>query len=166
MRLNSKLAFAAIFLTLAVSIAANVYLYQEQCSRFALFSSFQKQAVDLRDQMSDLQSEKADLQSQLNELSHVKEAPKLVTVLGARDMRFNYRGQEIRLYISGEVWNAGGTAAQNCRLHVTLYQGENMAKSTLIELGTINPESCVKVDSNIYYSGSALTNWTITPEYQ
>jgi len=79
-------------------------------------------------------------------------------------MRFNYTGQEIRLYISGEIWNVGTSAACNCRLHVTLYQGVTVAKDTYVELGTIDVGSYVDVASNVYYTGNALTNWTLTPE--
>ena len=71
----------------------------------------------------------------------------------------------IRFYISGEVWNLGTGAARDCRLHVTLYQGETVANDTYVELGTINAGTYVDVATNIYYSGEALTNWTIIPEY-
>jgi len=80
-------------------------------------------------------------------------------------MRYDYPGQDIRLYISGEIWNVGTAAAQNCKLHVTLYQGDTVAKDTYIELGTINAGSFVDVASNVYYAGDALTNWTLVPEY-
>ncbi len=79
-------------------------------------------------------------------------------------MRFNYTGQETRLYISGEIWNVGTSAARNCRLHVTLYQGVTVANDTYVELGTINVGSYVDVASNVYYTGNALTNWNLTPE--
>jgi len=79
-------------------------------------------------------------------------------------MMFNYTGQETRLYISGEMWNVGTSAAHNCRLHVTLYQGVTVAKDTYIELGIIDVGSYVDVASNVYYTGNALTNWTLTPE--
>lgn len=90
---------------------------------------------------------------------------RLVTRLGANDMRYNYTGSDIRLYISGEVWNVGTEAAQNCSLHVTLYQGNTVAKDTYIELGTINGGSFKDVAANIYYTGESLSNWTIIPEY-
>jgi hypothetical protein len=159
--LKSKLALAAVSISLVVSLAANVYFYDMQQHRFASDSALQKQAADLRDQINNLQSEIADLQSQP---SH-EDAPKLVTRLGARDMRYTYSGQEIRLYISGEVWNVGTVVAENCRLHVTLYQGDIVAKDRYIHLGAINPSSFVEVASNVYYSGIALTNWTLIPEY-
>ena len=48
---------------------------------------------------------------------------------------------------------------------MTLYQGETVANATYVELGTINAGSYVDVAADIYYSGEALTNWTIIPEY-
>ncbi len=113
-----------------------------------------------------LQSRKANLECQLYQLISARQgAPvTLSTRLGASDLRYNYSGQDVRLYISGEVWNVGAVVARNCRLHVTLYQGGVVANDTYIELGTINAGSYVNVASNIYYSGPALTNWRIIPE--
>ena len=159
-----KLALAAVTVILVVSFAANAYFYAQQY-RFTINSVLQKQAADLRNQINNLQNEKADLQSQLSQLSQRPVAPKLVTRLGATDMRYNYTGQNIRLYITGEVWNVGTAPAYNCRLHVTLYQGDTVAKDTRIELGTINAGSFVDIAKNIYYTGNALTNWTLIPEY-
>ena len=130
------------------------------------------QAASLSNQTSSLQSEKSrlldektNLQSQLNLLSQEKVPAKLVTRVGGSDMRYNYSGQQIRIYITGEVWNVGTEAAVNCSLHVTLYQGVTVAKDTYIELGTINGGSYTEVARNIYYTGDKLTNWTITPEF-
>lgn len=94
------------------------------------------------------------------------EAPaKLVTRLGAYDMRYNYSGQDIRLYMTGEVWNVGTETAQNCSLHVILQQGDVVAADTYILLGNIAGGSFTDVARNIYYTGDALTNWTIIPEF-
>jgi len=67
------------------------------------------------------------------------------------------------LRIYGEVWNVGTDTAYNCKLHVVAYQGAVIAIDTYIELGTIYGEDKKSIDSNVYYSGSALTSWTITP---
>jgi chaperonin cofactor prefoldin len=135
-------------------------------------ANLESQTANLRNQTSNLQSQnvnlqnkKSELQTQLNQLDQGIVAPKIVTRLGARDMRYNYSGQNLRLYISGEVWNVGTETAQNCSLHVTLYQGGTVSKDTYIELGTINGGSHTDVARNIYYAGEALTKWTITPEY-
>lgn len=113
-----------------------------------------------------LQNMKDNLEGQLYQLllANQGKTATLVTRLGASDMRYNYSGQEIRLYISGEVWNVGSVTAQNCRLHVTLYQGDVVANDTYIDLGTIEAGSYVDVARNIYYSGTALTKWRIIPE--
>lgn len=119
----------------------------------------------LENENSNLQNENANIQSQI---SHGG-TPKIVTRIGATDVRQSpaaghpWSGQ-IRLYVSGEVWNVGSNVARNVRLHVTLYQGDAVANETYIELGTINAGSWADAASNIYYAGDALTNWTIIPE--
>jgi regulator of replication initiation timing len=128
-------------------------------------ASLSNQTSSFQSDNSNLQDEKTNLQSQLSLLSQAKVPAKLVTRLGASDMRYNYSGQDLRLYITGEVWNVGTEAVQNCSLHVTLYQGYTVAKDTYIELGTINGGSYTEVARNIYYTGDKLTKWTITPEF-
>ena len=125
------------------------------------------QTSNLQAENSNLQSKKMQLQSQLNQTTQevLPNGPRLVTRLGASDMQYDYPGSDIRLYISGEVFNAGTDVAYNCRLHVTLYRGTTVVKDAYIELGTINPGTFKNVASNIYYTGVALSNWTIIPEY-
>ena len=160
--MKSKLTLVAIVTVLSVSLVGNVYFYSEQRDSTLRNAALREQASELRTLTSTLENETAELEDQLNQLS--QEGPRLVTRLGASDMRFNYTGQETRLYISGEIWNVGTSAARNCRLHVTLYQGVTVAKDTYVELGTIDVGSYVDVASNVYYTGNALTNWTLTPE--
>lgn len=161
-QLKSKLTLAVIVTILLVSLVGNVYFYSEQRNSTLRNVALKEQASELGALTSTLENETAELEDQLNMLS--QEGPRLVTRLGARDMRFNYTGQETRLYISGEIWNVGTSAARNCRLHVTLYQGVTVANDTYVELGTINVGSYVDVASNVYYTGNALTNWNLTPE--
>jgi hypothetical protein len=126
------------------------------------------QVGDLQNQTSSLQTENSKLKSknaELSLLSQEKAPAKLVTRLGANDLRYNYSGQAIRLYITGEVWNVGTEMAQNCSLHVILYQGATVAQDTYISLGNIAGASFSDVATNIYYTGEALTNWTITSEH-
>ena len=126
------------------------------------------QVRKLQNQTSSLQTENSKFKSknaELSLLSQEKAPAKLVTRLGANDMRYNYSGQDIRLYITGEVWNVGTEMAQNCSLHVILYQGVTVAEDTYISLGNIAGGSFMDVARNIYYTGEALTNWTITPEH-
>ena len=147
---------------LLVSLVGNVYFYSAQRNSTLRNAALKEQASELRILTSTLENEIAELEDQLTQLG--QEGPRLVTRLGASDMRFNYTGQETRLYISGEIWNVGTSAARNSRLHVILYQGVTVANDTYVELGTINVGSYVDVASNIYYTGNALTDWTLTPE--
>jgi len=147
-------------------------LQGENANLTARIGDLEGQAASLSNQTNNLQSEssrllgeKANLQSQLSLLSQEKVPAKLVTRVGGSDMRYNYSGQQIRLCVTGEVWNVGTEAAVNCSLHVTLYQGVTVAEDTYIELGTIVGGSFTQVFRNIYYTGDALTNWTITPQY-
>ena len=149
---------------LLVSLIGNVYFYSAQRNSTLRNAALKEQASELRILTSTLENEIAELEDQLTQLG--QEGPRLVTRLGASDMRFNYTGQETRLYISGEIWNVGTSAARNSRLHVTLYQGVTVANDTYIDLGTIDVGSYVDVASNIYYTGNALTDWTLTPEWE
>ncbi len=133
---------------------------------------FEGQAATLTTELSSLHAEnskalneKADLQNQLSLLSQGKVPAKLVTRLGASDMRYNYSGQDFRLYISGEVCNVGTESAVNSSLHLTLYQGTVVAVDTYIVLGDLPGGSFTDVGRNIYYTGEALTKWTIIPEF-
>jgi hypothetical protein len=69
------------------------------------------------------------------------------------------------LHVSGEVWNVGTNTATNCKLHIVLYQGAVVAEDTYINLGTIIGRDYTSVDSQIFYQGSELTNWTLSPEW-
>jgi regulator of replication initiation timing len=125
-----------------------------------LTDSLQKENVSLEE-------ENAELQTQVTQ-SSAKE-PKLVTRLGAKDVRQSPAeghpwSNQIRFYLEGTVWNVGTTDAENVRLHVTLYQADAVANNTYIELGKIAAGSYAYVASNILYTGEALSNWTIIPE--
>ncbi len=135
--------------------------------------NLENQAADLSNQANSFQNENAALQSEnaaiQNQISQIG-TPKIVTRLGATDVRSTPAAGHpwsgvIRFYISGEVWNLGTGTAKDCRLHVTLYQGNTVANDTYVELGTINAGSYTDVAANIYYTGEALTNWTIIPQY-
>jgi hypothetical protein len=153
---------AAIVAILSVSLIGNVYFYDEQHDSAFRNAALKVQASELNASKSSLENETTELKEQLNQLN--QEGPRLVTRIGARDMRFNYTGQETRLYISGEIWNVGTSAARNCKLHVTIFQGVTVARDTYIDLGTIDAGTYVDVASNVFYAGDALTNWTLTPE--
>jgi hypothetical protein len=97
--------------------------------------------------------------------SDALKAPKLIKVnLRADDNRPFLATPYLHVY--GEICNVGTNRAYNCKLHVVAYQsGGVVAIDTYITLGSIGGESWTSVDSKIYYSGSALVSWTITPEW-
>lgn len=70
-----------------------------------------------------------------------------------------------RLHVYGEVWNVGTDTAYSCKLHVVAYQGAVKAIDTYVSLGTIAGENRKSIDENIYYSGEALTSWSISAEW-
>ena len=151
-------------------------LQREKADLETTIANLQNHAADLQNQSASLEAENAELrsenaaiQTQIDQVSQ-NGTPKIVTRLGARDVRESPApghpwSEIIRFYVSGEVWNVGTGAARNLRLHVTIYQGDTMANDTYVELGTINAGSYADVAANIYYTGEALTNWTIIPEY-
>jgi regulator of replication initiation timing len=148
-------------------------LQSENANLLAEMADLEGQAANLRNQTGSLQSENSNLQSEnaaiQNQIDQIG-TPKILTRLGATDVRSTPAAGHpwsgvIRFYISGEVWNMGTGAAKDCKLHVTLYQGDAVANDTYVELGTINAGSYTDVAANIYYTGEALTNWTINPEY-
>jgi hypothetical protein len=151
-------------------------LHSEKTNLVTQLANLENQTANLQNQRdclesenSKLQDENAAIQNQIDQI-RLTGPPKIVTRLGATDVRSTpaeghpWSGV-IRFYISGEVWNLGTGSALDCRLHVTLYQGETVANNTYVELGTINAGTYVDVAADIYYSGEALTNWTIIPEY-
>jgi len=70
------------------------------------------------------------------------------------------------LRVHGYMCNVNQNWAYNCKLNVVAYQsGGVVAIDTYIDLGMIVGESWTHVDSNVYYSGSGLISWTITPEW-
>jgi len=97
-----------------------------------------------------------------NEVDSLK-ASKLVTRLGVSDQRPFL--QTPYFHVSGEVWNVGTNTAINCKLHVILYQGSVVAEDTYINLGTISGEYFTSVDERVYYQGSSLTSWSVSPEW-
>lgn len=146
-----KIALAVVSILFIISLIANAYLYTQQYGVTPNGGS-EGQIADLQNQISALQ----------NEIDSLK-AANLVTRLGATDekpwLSTDY------LHVTGSVINVGTNAAYNCKLHVILYQGQTVAKDTYINLGTIVGEGYVDVDEKVYYEGSALTNWSITPEW-
>jgi hypothetical protein len=92
-------------------------------------------------------------------------APKLIKVHLMSDDNRPWLGTPY-LHVYGYVCNVGTNIAYSSKIHVVAYQGGGVvAIDTYITLGTIYGESWTSVDTNVYYSGSALTSWTITPQW-
>ena len=133
-----RIALIVVSILFVVSLIANLYLYTRQ--------------YGLENQITDLQSQVFSLK-----------APKLVTRLSASDQRPLFQTPYFHVY--GEVWNVGTNMAYNCKLHIIIYQGAVVAEDTYINLGIIEGEDFASVDSKVYYEGSALTDWSIIPEW-
>lgn len=126
----------------------------------------------LKNQLSSLVTERdnalADVTVLDAEVAQLRSG-KLMTNLGSFDNRDNNLQPFIHVY--GVVWNVGTEAALNCRIHVVGKQGDVIAVDTYIELQTINGydpyqyTSFKEIDERVYYHGSALTEKTVTIEY-
>jgi len=175
-----KVALALVSIVLIISLVAVFYVYTNPPDTQDEISSLQNQIASLENQITDLQSQLNQLQSTydnyvashshsnseydalVSEIDSLKK-PDLVTRLGLMDERPFL--QTSYLHVFGEVWNVGTNTATNCKLHVILYQGAVVAEDTYINLGTILGKDYTSVDSPIYYEGSELTSWSISPEW-
>jgi hypothetical protein len=137
-----------------------IYLYGANASMPSSiedFQSLQTQISTLKSGATELQNQLSDLRNRLNALK----TPKILTSLGTTDVRSNV--VDTRFYIKGTVWNVGVETAFNSSLHVTLYRGAFIVNETYLMLGDLPGGSWKEVETNIHYSGAALTNWTIIP---
>ncbi len=121
------------------------------------FQNLQTKISTLKSETLELQNQFTDLKNRLNELK----SPKILTSLGTTDVRSNVA--DYRFFIKGTVWNVGVEMAYNSSLHVMLYRGSFIVSNTYIQLGDLPGGSWKDVETNIHYSGSPLTNWTIIP---
>lgn len=108
-----------------------------------------------------LQNELALKNSEINSLK----AAKLVSVnLKAEDNRSNAQTPCVHVY--GYVVNFGNSTAENSKIHVVLQQsGGVVAKDTYVDLGSVNGESVVSVDTRVYYEGSAIVTASLVLEW-
>lgn len=153
--LNSQISSLTSHITqLQTWLNGNITYYN------SLVNTLQSQVASLNAQITSLNSQITNLQNQINALK----APKLIKVdLEADDNRPWLQTPYLHVY--GYVCNVGTNIAYNCKLHAIAYQGGVVAIDTYITLGTVSGESWRSVDSAIYYTGSALTSWTVTPEW-
>ncbi len=171
--MNNTLLVVSIIL--AVSLIANVYLYSRQ-SGFTPESEvleLRNQIDTLTDETKTLQNqtdllteEKNSLQSQVNDLSievNDLQAPKLVTrIISTHEKPLD---SENYLHLIGSVINVGTNNANNCRLHVVLYQDGAVAIDTYIDLGEIRGEGFLDIDKQVFYTGSEIIAWSIDAEW-
>jgi hypothetical protein len=128
---------------------------------------YTSQITSLQSQIQTLTNEKGQLQNQISSLNSQitsLQVPKLMGIIYADDNRPFLQTPYLHVY--GYVYNVGVYTAYNSKVHVVLRQsGGVIAKDTSIVIGIIFGEEWAKIDSNIYYDGSALINWSITLEW-
>jgi peptidoglycan hydrolase CwlO-like protein len=119
------------------------------------------QIVDLTNDIDILQSQIVVLQSGLTNLT----LPKIKLIgLSYEDRRPTFG--DPYLSVEGYVMNVGNSEAKNCQLHVVaIDSGGVVVIDTFIVLGSIDGESFKFIDARIFYSGSSLVNWDVTPEW-
>lgn len=128
----------------------------------------EKNVTELQHQVKQLEEQAIQFQGQIMSLRvYVNSliAPKLIKVdLKADDIRPE-TGTPY-LHVHGYVCNVGTYTALNSTIHVIAVQnGGIVAIDTYIYLGPIDGETWKQVDSNIYYNGNKLVNWTLTLEW-
>jgi chaperonin cofactor prefoldin len=140
----------------------NITYYNSQINSLnSQITSLQNQISSLNSQINSLNAQITDLENQIDTLK----APKLIKVHLMSDDNRPWLGTPY-LHVYGYVCNVGTNIAYSSKIHVVAYQsGGVVAIDTYITLGTIYGELWTSVDSNIYYSGSALVSWTLTLEW-
>jgi hypothetical protein len=121
-------------------------------------ADLQGENVNLQSNNTALLAESTNLKAQISQVT----MPRLATRLGST--KCDWDSTDLRLYIQGEVWNVGLSAAENCSLYVTLFNGNSTAFETHVQIGSILNGAYEDVAENVRYSGFTLTNWTIVPE--
>ena len=152
--MNNRFLIALISILLIGSITINTYFAAHWILN--AHEPIQTRIINLQKQLVTLEEQTAFLQNNFNLLKN----PYIITSLGVSDVR----EEPYRLYIAGRVGNYGFYPAQNVSLHVTMFRNSQVIKKTRIYIGSIEGGSSVYVTENIRYTGSNLTNWTITPQ--
>jgi hypothetical protein len=116
----------------------------------------------LNTQISGLNKNITSLQS---DISTIK-APKLIQInLLSTDNRAIPSSSYLN--IIGQICNVGTNMAYNCKFYVVAYSGGLKVIDTYVTMGsgTIAGEYFVNVNTNVWYTGSALDSWTVTPQW-
>jgi hypothetical protein len=154
--LNSvAIGVGVLSVILLIAIAA-IYLNYN-----SLLNGKDSKINDLNAQIDVLNSQTADMQNQINSL---KGANVIGVNLKATDDRPYFGTPD--LHVTGYVCNVGNNIAPNIYLHVVGYQsGGVKAFDTTITVGTLGGHEWQGVDSKISYTGNAITNYDITPQW-
>ena len=139
---KSKLSLIVGSILLITTIFITIYFYNNYKITASENDKLKQQAYELANRIEEL------------------ETPRLATSLDVED-------KEVYLQITGEVWNMGHETAYYCKLHVILYEGDNIAKEEYVHIGDnigmIAEQRYDKVDAKVYYEGAHVTDWEIKP---
>lgn len=122
----------------------------------------QSQGVSDKDaQIAALLDQLAQKNVEINSLM----AAKLVSVnLQAEDSRASVQAPYVN--VSGYVVNVGNSTADDAKIHVVLQQsGGVVAKDTYVNLGSVDGEAVVSVDTKVYYEGSEIVLASLVLEW-
>lgn len=169
-----------------VMIGAGAYLFTDLQNQIP---SLKDENSSLQDQITTLNEEKNNLGNQVTQLQLDKtslqneisrkdsqilslssqitglQSPNLIKInLGEEDNRTWLATPHLR--VQAVIVNLGTNIAYRCKLHVILYQGTLVAVDTDIPLGSIAGREWVTMDEQVSYSGSALTSWSVIPEWE
>lgn len=177
--MNKTVLIVSIILVISViiNVVIGVLYIQQPTQEEPTFSTSDFEAIknerdSLKEQVSDLISERdAAIAESTNLNAEVLQlrSSRLLTNLGAFDNRDNSLQPFMHVY--GVVWNVGTISAFNSKIHVVGKQGDVVAVDTYIDLTTIpgyEPNefaSFKEIDEAVYYTGPALTEKSITIEY-
>ena len=174
-------SFVLVAIILAISVVINILLgvmyiqplnLDDETFSLSDIEALKNERDALKVQVSELVSERDAAIAEVTELNAdvlQLSSGQLLTNLGSSDNRENSLQPFIHVY--GVVWNVGTISAFNCKIHVVGKQGDVVAVDTYIDLQTIpgyEPDafaSFKEIDERVYYTGSALTEKTLTVEY-
>jgi cell division protein FtsL len=167
------IGLGALCIILGVALIASVFYYSTALNAKdsditdlnALLYTKNDEVANLSAQIDTRNNEISSLNSQISSLQSQNDAlmaPNLVW------SRFDVRIDQGFFMISGGICNTGTETAFDVRLHVVAYavDGTKVIDSYR-EVGSLNGKQLVDVRGglDIYYGGSILDNWTITPEW-
>ena len=170
---KAEVGLVVSVILIVILSATNIWFYtslqnqigtpnNEKSNLQAQVNTLQTDKTNLQNQINTLQTDKTNLQNQINTLK----APQLVKIhLEETDNRIWVSIEPPYFHLRSIVVNLGSNTAYDCKLHVVLYHGAVITKETDILLGSISGKNWKSIDERIYYTGSALTDCTVMPEW-